>query len=652
MNQCMIFFNDTLDELEYEVRDGQTDMALDIVDAMKDNQHIVIEAGVGIGKSFAYLVPLILYNKQFNEPIVIATSSIALQEQLIGDIREISNHLGISPNVVLAKGMRNYACLRNCIDTNVPNSQENEGIKELVKIVEGGEIDKAKLPNVSSRTWSSLSAENCKSNNCEIKRDCILIKRRELLKKTHGIIITNQDMLVRNLINRKNYRRQLFNSDIKFVVIDEAHNLEEKVRSAYTNKWTYNSIKKDLYEIKKSIRYNRSEADNIINTLVSLIDDLFSKLNSQIEEQLKKQDIEEGERYFLHSEVIYKEINKINNYLNSYLILVATNSDDRYEFNEEVYGSLNDFLNGMKELLKSDPKWLYWMNRVRNNKYGISIEVCPKGVNSNVRELIFDDYNIKSILTSATITHVKGDSDEESYSYFINNISFPLDPSRGFLSSPKDSPFLYDENAILYTTDRLPLYGSDKVGFIEEGIKEIISLANIIGGKMLVLFTSKKDMNDVYTQMKDMGLPWNIIVQDGNSSQLDILEEFKMDVNSILLGTGAFWEGISIEGEALSCVVIFRLPFPVPDPIIKYKCDNSKDRMKEVLLPYMIIKLKQGIGRLIRNKTDKGIVAILDPRLGKSSNSSYKDIVWESLPIKNKTNELNVIQKFYDKVCK
>ena len=152
--------------------------------------------------------------------------------------------------------------------------------------------------------------------------------------------------------------------------------------------------------------------------------------------------------------------------------------------------------------------------------------------------------------------------------------------------------------------------------------------------------------------MKLIDIPWKILTQEDGFSQSDILENFKMDTNSILLGTGAFWEGISIEGEALSCVVIFRLPFPVPDPIIEYKSSIAKNRMEEVLLPHMIIKLKQGIGRLIRKDTDKGIVAILDPRLGDKDGKGYKEAVWESLPIKNRTNKLEEIKVFYDCVCK
>ena len=159
-------------------------------------------------------------------------------------------------------------------------------------------------------------------------------------------------------------------------------------------------------------------------------------------------------------------------------------------------------------------------------------------------------------------------------------------------------------------------------------------------------------MNEVYNRMKLLDISWKVLTQKDGSSQSDILEKFKMDTNSILLGTGAFWEGISIDGEALSCVVIFRLPFPVPDPIIEYKSSVAKNKMEDVLLPHMIIKLKQGIGRLIRKDTDKGIVAILDPRLGNKDGRGYKEAVLEALPIKNRTNKLEEIKTFYDFVCK
>ena len=137
-------------------------------------------------------------------------------------------------------------------------------------------------------------------------------------------------------------------------------------------------------------------------------------------------------------------------------------------------------------------------------------------------------------------------------------------------------------------------------------------------------------------------------MQQPGSSQDKVLNEFKEDTNSVLLGTGAYWEGISIEGKSLSNVIIFRLPFPVPDPIIEYKCSVAKDALMDVRVPEMIIKLKQGIGRLIRNFTDIGIVCIIDRRLRDEPPERYHDITWDSLPIKNRASSLDELRKFYE----
>ena len=176
-------------------------------------------------------------------------------------------------------------------------------------------------------------------------------------------------------------------------------------------------------------------------------------------------------------------------------------------------------------------------------------------------------------------------------------------------------------------------------------MKKILDISQ---GKALILFTSKADMNAVYTRLKALNLNYTLIKQNEISSQQQLIHKFKQDVNSVLLGTGVFWEGISIEGIALSNLIIYKLPFPLPEPIINEKCKRSKNPLEEVLVPEMIIKLKQGVGRLIRNKTDKGIVSIIDSRLGDKSKASYKEKVWQALPIKQRTNSLKELQSFYD----
>jgi len=211
-------------------------------------------------------------------------------------------------------------------------------------------------------------------------------------------------------------------------------------------------------------------------------------------------------------------------------------------------------------------------------------------------------------MTSATLSS----DGVDNYDYFIANVNLPVDET--LICDSKKSPFDYDSQAMIYYTEDIPHPTKEREAFIEAGVEEIVKLLNITNGKAMILFTAKRDMLEVYKILRER-VSYKILMQSSKSSQNDVIKEFKTDVNSVLLGTGSFWEGISIEGRALSNLIIFRLPFPVPEPIIDYKRSISKDGLMEVSVPEMIIKLKQGIGRLIRNENDFGIVSIIDSRL-------------------------------------
>lgn len=264
------------------------------------------------------------------------------------------------------------------------------------------------------------------------------------------------------------------------------------------------------------------------------------------------------------------------------------------------------------------------------------------------RRIMFGDSGLPVILTSATITSGKNEDYIKNYTYFINNTGFQIE--RSLVCEPIISPFNYDEHAKIYYTEHMPHPTRERDKFIEEGVREIIKLLYISNGKSLILFTAKTDMQAVYDRLQKENLPFKILMQQGNAKQAETLEKFRNDTNSVLLGTGSYWEGINIEGVSLSHVIIFKLPFPVREPIIDYKYQQSKDGLMEVSVPEMVIKLKQGIGRLIRSESDKGIVSIIDSRVGKTSKAPYKQIIWESLPIKSKTNKIEKIAAFYSQV--
>lgn len=297
----------------------------------------------------------------------------------------------------------------------------------------------------------------------------------------------------------------------------------------------------------------------------------------------------------------------------------------------------------LSELLDQIDDMLIWIEQHGSNT---ELVYCPKNTKEIVSRLYFNGEE-RTILTSATLTNATSGSLEEQYSYFISNTGFPAG-DRGCLSEPKPSPYPYDEHAMIYYCDDLPHPTREHEAFIEKGVERLLEILSISNGKALVLFTAKTDMEEVYSILSQKSLPYKILMQQPGSSQDKVLNEFKEDTNSVLLGTGAYWEGISIEGKSLSNVIIFRLPFPVPDPIIEYKCSVAKDALMDVRVPEMIIKLKQGIGRLIRNFTDTGIVCIIDRRLRDEPPERYHDITWDSLPIKNRTSSLDELKRFYE----
>lgn len=234
------------------------------------------------------------------------------------------------------------------------------------------------------------------------------------------------------------------------------------------------------------------------------------------------------------------------------------------------------------------------------------------------------------------------------YRYVADNVGFSR--FQGDFAEPKPSPFDYEHHAMMYCADDLPHPTKDKESFISKACDRIIELIKISHGSALILFTAKADLNAVYEELSKRNLPYPIMRPYAGASQADTLETFRMQKNAVLLGTGAFWEGINLAGDVLTNVIIFKLPFPVPDPIIDAKTKAATNGLMDVLVPEMVVKLKQGIGRLIRSENDKGIISILDPRLSEAYHTPYRETVFEALPIKNKTSTINEIQKFYTTV--
>ncbi|HBE9285800.1 TPA: ATP-dependent DNA helicase [Clostridioides difficile] len=641
------FFMDEIPARGYESREGQEDMALDICDAIKSREHIIIEAGVGIGKSYAYLVPLIYYNNLTGHPVIISTSSILLQEQLTNDIKSISEMLYLYPEVIFAKGMTHFKCPKRASQYLDTKGNSDIWLREWIEDETVG--DRKQLPGmVKDSIWNQINVKKCEFKNCEMYNNCYYTKLRDKMKYTNGIILCNHDLLAIDLQNKSNYRREILSRECKLIVVDEAHNLEEKVRNSLKETYTYGEA---LSYIKDAIKYiNKFQVEyDYEDKVYSLIKNIYTGIMNQVKEQdLKVEKGSDIERYYLTTDNIDFFINEAINMISSLNIKVQLiDSEKNSDTQDNIIENLDKMLSLFKNLKNKNSNYIFWVELINSRKNMDSIKIinCPKRMEEEIKNLFFASCDFRTILTSATLTNSELGEDEERYKYIASTIGYPIN-NGGILSTPKESPYDYDNNALVYYRNDMPHPTKDRTKYIEKSIDVIEELISITEGRTMVLFTAKSDMMDVYEKLKNRKIGYKVIVQQEGMTQDSIIAEFKKDEGTVLLGTGSYWEGLSIEGRTLSSLIIFRLPFPVPDPIIDFKSSLSENPLMEVQVPEMIIKLKQGVGRLIRTATDKGIVTILDSRIDDNSLSPYKKVVWDSIPIKVKTNDINRVRLF------
>ena len=642
------FFWDVAPEHGFEMREGQQDMSFEIVDALIHDQHFAVEAGVGIGKSFGYLVPVLLYNKKMKKSVIVATSTIALQEQLWDDVHDVMPLLNTDPEVILAKGQTHYLCHKRA---NEYLSMDGAVIpKELADGIEEGFQERKQFPPfLPQNIWDKVNIQRFSMRNCgPCEKKCLYYAIRSQLRYTDGIVLCNQDFLTAHLRQIRRGQDGLINRDADLIVVDEAHNLDDKVRSATTERINQGKIlgliKSATNEVKPSDRQNvyaeANEAQRAIRTF-------FDCLKAQVQQQINnaQQDMRYADRFFFDdsAESIDLLRSMVDATKNAALSIQIYASFEYHGRSTAASDDLDELTENLTEMIEELDDYLLWIERKGSQA---ELVYCPKNTREITKRLYFSG-KARTILTSATLTNTTEGSLEDQYAYFISNTGFPTD-EHGCLSEPKPSPYPYDEHSMIYYCDDLPHPTKEHEAFIEQGVQRLLEVLDISGGKALVLFTAKSDMEDVYSILSQKELPYKVLMQQSGSSQDQVLKEFRENTNSVLLGTGAYWEGISIEGKSLSNVVIFRLPFPVPDPIINYKASIADDALMDVNVPEMVIKLKQGIGRLIRNFTDTGIVCIIDRRLRDEPAERYHDIAWSSLPIKNRTKSLDELRRFYE----
>ncbi len=531
--------------------------------------------------------------------------------------------IGVKADVIAAYGMRNYICRRRLASQERKNSEALSRISHIAK--QGVQLKTKMGIEINDKLWDRICiksvGEKCK--NCRYAYNCQYGIMRSRLQYENCIVICNQNMLVAHLVQRDKGMPGIFNQSNNITVIDEAHNLESKFRDAYTKKMCQSNFRYELTMAEKKLKSTQS-----VKVLRKMYADLFKSLHNDIAIQKRNADGDLKAYYYNQGEYVKKLLFIIRR------MLVELEKQLEYELTSLAF---------LRELCNIHDENIIWLE----SDTEITFCICKKDIRRDISRLLFKQ-NVCTVLTSATISSSSVGEPSERCKYFLEALDFPTD--KGFVSEPKNSPFDYDKNTMLYVSPNMPYPGHSKEErrwYAETAISEITKLLAVTAGKALILFTAKSDMTYVYGRLTNENLPYKLLIQSDSSSQKRRIEKFKSDTNSVILGTGTFWEGINVEGEALSQVIIYKLPFPVPEPMTDYKMSLVNDPIAEVAVPEMIIKLKQGSGRLIRSASDKGIVSILDPRVSVASSASYKDKALDALPEKNRTESIEALSEFW-----
>ncbi|WP_339066911.1 ATP-dependent DNA helicase [Fusobacterium animalis] len=664
----------------FEYRQEQEEMAQYIQDAINEDRKIIVEAGTGTGKTLAYLIPSIKWAVTNKKKVIIATNTINLQEQLLlKDIPLAKSIIKDEFSYVLVKGRNNYVCKRlfnelivgKNIDIETFSMEAREQLEYILKWGNKTKTgDKAELPfEVYPDVWELVQSttELCLGKKCPYRKECFYMKTR-MEKMEADILISNHHVFFADL----NVRAETdFDSEYlilpryDMVIFDEAHNIESVARSYFSvevSKISFTRLLNRIYQRKNKRKKEKSALIRVEDTVdeknLEDSEQYIYLLNTLKEEISILQNI--GDEYFDEIRKIYETNTEapIKKSLNNFEMTKSRFLENLREKKDIFQGKLADFLNLMmsfnnvideekdknpevinfnnhlkmfKAYIDSfkfinsfeDDNYIYWLD-INSKRTNVVLTATPLNIAQKLSTVLFDNLD-RLVFASATIV-VNGNFD-----YFKKSLGLDEEDC---IEAIIKSPFDYDEQMSVYIPS--DIQDSENINaFVSDASKFILNILLKTNGKAFILFTSYTMLNQIYysisKKLKDKGFE---VFLHGDKPRSQIIKEFKEAENPILFGTTSFWEGVDVQGENLSNVIITKLPFLVPtDPVVsaiskKIEEDGGNSFM-DFQLPEAIIKFKQGVGRLIRKKTDSGNIFILDNRILKKR---YGSLFINALP--------------------
>ncbi len=617
---------------QYEFRPGQLEMAQAVEEALAEGRHLIVEAGTGTGKTLAYLVPAILSGRR----VVVSTATKNLQEQLFfKDVPLLEKTLGRRLRVCYMKGRANYACRQKIYDAErepvlagLEELADFEIIREWEKTTRTGDRAEIRaLPEFSS-VWNKLDArrELCTGQKCPQFERCFITLMRQRAAESDVIIVNHHLFFADLAVRDEDYGGII--PDYAAVVFDEAHEIED-VASQYfglsVSNYQIEELVRDVAATARQKQFASPEPDRILVTLgecaarfFSLFEPLEGRTGFQEQPALIERHEDEYRSLLGALDLLQAHLESLESAPEEVIPLVRRA--------REISLALRFWMEG------NDRRYVYWVER---RGRGCFLQATPIDVSGILAEQLFSGPRV-AVLTSATLA-VGG-----SFEFVERRLGLT-----GARTLIVPGSFDWHNQALLYVAPHLPDPRSPL--FSARSAEEIRRLLSLSRGRAFVLFTSHQQMRQVYDLLAYQ-LEFPTLLQ-GTAPRNALLEEFRSTPHCVLFATASFWQGVDVPGEQLSCVIIDKLPFAVPtDPVVEARIRNLREEggnpFYDYQIPQAALLLKQGFGRLIRNRTDRGVLALLDHRIVRQR---YGRVFLDSLPPYRFTMDIREVERFFSR---